>query len=151
MEQRRLGLKVPVRLAVEMQTKVKIESARKVNPKPTIYAEVSPADTCDFVGTVRAVERNINVPELFGLPATPIARRLLGRLGNGRWHRLRLREEPTAEPQPIVAEMSPLVRPGVVTRLGIRESQKVFVSVVPYSPPGQEPVSIVAEVTVLAG
>lgn len=42
-----------------------------------------PEEERDVVGTVMSLDRNINAPRHFGLPSNPIARELLGRLGNG--------------------------------------------------------------------
>ena len=150
MEQRRQGRTVPERVMESMDRDVKMEAARRVSAKKTIYAEVRPEEEMDFIGSVMTIERNINMPRQFKLQPNRIAQRLLGRLGKGRWHRIGVRGE--AEPeQSIVPQVSAFMRGSDLSRTGIHEGQKVLLAVAPYTPPGQLAVWVVTEATSLAG
>ena len=109
--------------------------------------DVLPEENRDFVGTVMSLDRNINVPRHFGLPSNPMASGLLGRLGRGRWHLIRVRDGEAAAEQPIVAELSAFLSARDAAKEGLREGRKLLVSVEPWAPPGRDPVWVVSEVT----
>ena len=130
-----------------MEVDAKVEAARRAGPKKTIYRDVLPEEDRDFVGTVMSLDRNVNLPRHFGLTSNPIARELLGRLGRGRWHLIRVRDGEAAAEQPIVAELSAFVSARDAANDGVREGRKLLVSVEPWAPPGRDPVWVVAEIT----
>ena len=72
---------MPARVAEAMEVDAKVEAARRVGPKKTIYRDVLPEGNRDFAGTVMSLDRNINMPRHFGLSSNPIASAVLGRLG----------------------------------------------------------------------
>ena len=146
-ESRRAGRTVPEHVSEVMRRDTKVEDARRASPKKTIYAEVSPDRDRDFAGTVMAVERTINMPKHFGYDPNRRARQFLGRLGKGRWHRIRCREH-AEEGQEIVAEVLAFVPAREVSKVGLREGHKILISIEPYVPPAQEPVWVVRETTV---
>ena len=146
-EHLRRGRTVPARVAEAMEVDAKVEAARRAGAKKTIYRDVLPEENRDFVGTVMSLDRNINVPRHFGLPSNPMASGLLGRLGRGRWHLIRVRDGEAAAEQPIVAELSALLSARDAAKEGLREGRKLLVSVEPWAPPGRDPVWVVSEVT----
>ena len=146
-EHRRDGRTVPGQLVDSMERAVKVEKARRASPKKTLYQEVLPEEELDFPGKVMAVERNIKMTKHFGLASTRIARQLLGRLGRGQWHGIRVRGDKT-EGQRIVPEAYAFLSARHASALGIREGQRVLLSLVPYRLPGQDPVWVVTETTV---
>ena len=146
-EHLRRGRTVPARVAEAMEIDAKVEAARRAGPKKKIYRDVLPEENRDFVGTVMSLDRNINVPRHFGLPSHPITSGLLGRLGRGRWHMIRMRDGEAAAEQPIVAELSAFVSARDAADEGVREGQKLLISVEPWTPPGRDPVWVVTEIT----
>ena len=143
----RRGRTVPARLAEAVAVDVKVEAARQAGPKKTIYRDVLPEETRDFLGTVMSLDRSINVPRHFGWPSNAIARGLLGRIGRGRWDLIRVRDDEAAAEPPIVAELSAFVSARDAANEGLREGQKLLVSVEPWAPPGRDPVWVVTEIT----
>ena len=146
-EHLRRGRTVPARVAEAMEVDAKVEAARRAGPKKTIYRDVLPEEERDFVGIVMSLDRNINAPKHFGLPSNPIARELLGRLGRGRWHLIRVRDGEAGAEQPIVAELSAFASGRLAAEEGLREGQKLLISVEPWAPPGRDPVWVVTEIT----
>ena len=146
-EHLRRGRIVPEGVAEAMEVDAKVEAARRASPKKTIYTDVLPDENRDFAGTVMSIDRNINVPRHFGLESNPIARGLLGRLGRGRWHLIRMRDGEAAPEQPIVAELSGFVSGRDLASDGVREGRKLLISVEPWAPPGRDPVWVVTEIT----
>ena len=146
-EQRRDGRTIPGKFAESMQRDVKAEKARRASPKKTLYQEVLPEEPLGFPGTVMVIERNINMLRHFGLASNPVAKQLLGRLGHGRWHAIRVRQDKAAG-QTIVAEIYAFTSAREASALGMREGQKVLLSVEPYAPPGRDPVWVVTETMV---
>ena len=129
--------------AVDAGLTVHTEHLRRGRRVPARVAEAIEVD----VGTVMSLERNINVPRHFGLPSNPMASGLLGRLGRGRWHLIRVRDGEAAAEQPIVAELSAFLSARDAAKEGLREGRKLLVSVEPWAPPGRDPVWVVSEVT----
>lgn len=146
-EHRRAGRAVPRQLVEFMERAVKAETARRASPKKTLYQEVLPEEELEFAGEVMVIERNVRMTKYFGLASTRIARQLLGRLGRGSWHRIRVRGEMT-DGQEIVPETYAFLSARQVAALGLREGQRILVSLTPYRLPGQDPVWIVTETTV---
>ncbi|MCY4572436.1 MAG: hypothetical protein OXF01_06505 [Gemmatimonadetes bacterium] len=130
-----------------MKVDAKVEAARRASPKNTIYRDVLPEENRDFVGTVMSLDRNINMPRHFGLPSNPITSGILGQLGTGRWHLIRMRDGEAAAGQPIVAELSAFVSARDAANDGVREGHKLLVSVEPWAPPGRDLVWVVTEIT----
>lgn len=110
-----------------------------------------PEENRDFAGTVMSLDRNINIPRHFGLPSNPIASAVLGRLGKGRWHLIRVRDGEADTGQPIVAELSGFVSARDAANEGVREGQKLLISIEPWAPPGRDPVWVVTEITSRSG
>ncbi|MDE2784444.1 MAG: hypothetical protein OXK77_15935 [Gemmatimonadota bacterium] len=146
-EQRNRGRVVPGHIAESMRRDAKMEDSLRASPKKTFYQEVLPEERQDFAGGVMAIERNIKMPRQFGLSSNPLTPQLLGRLGRGRWHRIRVRQD-TEEGQRIVPEVSAFMEAREIAALGIREGHRVLVSVEPYSLPGLETVWMVTEATI---
>ena len=146
-EQLGRGRIIPERVAEAIKVDAKVEAARRAGPKKTIYRDVLPDESRDFVGTVMSLDRQINVPRHFRFPANPIATGFLGRLGKGRWHLIRLRDGEAAAKQPIVAELSAFVSARDAANEGVRIGQKLLISVEPWDPPGRDPVWVVTEIT----
>lgn len=69
-----------------------------------------------------AIEPNINMPKRFDLPSNPISRQILGRLGQGRWHRICVRGD-REEGQVVVAEVEAFILSREVAEHGLREDQ----------------------------
>ena len=146
-EHLRRGRIVPERVAEAMKVDAKVEAARRAGPKKTIYRDVLPDERRDFVGTLMSLDRNINVPRHFRLLSNRMASGLLGRLGRGRWHLIRVRDGEAAAEQPIVAELSAFASGRLAAKEGLREGQKLLISVEPWAPPGRDPVWVVTEIT----
>ena len=146
-EHLRRGRTVPARVAEAMEMDAKVEAARRAGPKKTLYRDVLPEENRDFAGTVMRLDRNINMPRHFGLPSNPIASGVLGRLGKGRWHLIRVRDGEAGADQPIVAELSGFVSAKDAANEGLRKGQKLLISAEPWAPPGRDPVWVVTEIT----
>ena len=130
-----------------MRRDVKVEDARRQSPKRTLYLDVLPEEPCDFPGTLMSVERNINMPKQFGLQSNATARQLLGRLGRGRWHRIRVRGH-REEGQEVVPEVHAFIPARTLAELGLGEGRRILVSVEPYAPPGRDPMWVATQTTV---
>ena len=143
----RRGRVVPERVAEAMKVDAKVEAARRAGAKKTIYRDVLPEESRDFVGMVMSIDRNVNVPRHFGLPSNPIATGVLGLLGRGRWHRIRVRDVEADEEQPIVAQLSAFLSARDAANEGVREGRNLLVTVEPWAPPGRDPVWVITEIT----
>lgn len=139
---------MPDALIEEWRAHTKIEASLRRSPKRTIYRKVVPDEPRDFPGIVMSVERNINLLRLFKMPQNDLARGLLGKLGEGRWHRMHLREH-GADDLGIVAEMRALIAASEVERRGLRPGRRVLASVEPCAPPHKDPVWKVTEVSIM--
>ena len=144
------GRSIPEHVSESIQREVQVDKTRRSSPKSprkTHARQVLPDNPREFPGSITGIDRGINMPKRFGLDSKPISLKLLGPLGRGRWHGIRVRHDEQAG-QTIVPVIYAFMPEGEASSLAIREGHKVLVSVKPYAPPGKDPVWVITETAI---